>query len=126
MTDTTNSNTKTTRAYFEGFLDVSGGNLFFSNNNIESRCHFFINNCDISLNGATYETGDISLNFQIHEKQGNLRQETLAFLTPSIGLGPLRPLPSLNNDVCEPPTTTVANPPTPQKTKNPLRWFLGF
>jgi hypothetical protein len=106
MTDTTNSDTKSTRAYFEGFLDVSGGNLFFSNNNIESRCHFFINNCDISLNGATYETGDISLNFQIHEKQG--------------------PLVPPNNDVCDPPTATVANPPTPQKTKNPLRWFLGF
>ena len=103
MTDTTNSDTKSTRAYFEGFLDVSGGNLFFSNNNIESRCHFFINNCDISLNGATYETGDISLNFQIHEQKG--------------------PPATPNNDVCDPPPAPTIEP---VKTKNPLRWFLRF
>jgi len=106
MTDTTNSDTKSTRAYFEGFLDVSGGNLFFSNNNIESRCHFFINNCDISLNGATYETGDISLNFQIHEKKGTDGS-----------------LSNPNNDVCDPPPAPINEP---VKTKNPLRWFLGF
>lgn len=112
MTDTDHShhsNNKTTRAYFEGFLDVSGGNLFFSNNNIESRCHFFINNCDISLNGATYETGDISLNFQIHEKKGTD--------------GSLSNPPSLNNNLYDQPTAPTIEP---VKTKNPLRWFLGF
>jgi hypothetical protein len=69
ITDLSLSTITFTRAYFEGFLDISGGNLFLQKNNekpIPSKCQFLINNCDISLNGQTYETGDLSINFNFH------------------------------------------------------------
>lgn len=89
-----------TRAYFEGFLDVSGGNLFFNNDSVESRCHFFFNNCDISLNGNSYETGDISMNIQLYHNKEAVKP---------------------TSSPCDP----ISLPPVKPSAMNPFRWFFG-
>jgi len=59
------SSNRNIRSYYNGFVDISGGNLYLRGFNTgipNSNCHLFINNGDISLNGRMYASGDVSIN----------------------------------------------------------------
>ena len=56
------------RTYVNGFVDISGGNLFLRGGSgapADNNCHLFINNGDISLNGRLYASGDVSINSRL-------------------------------------------------------------
>ena len=56
------------RSYYNGFVDISGGNLYlrgFNTGTPNSNCHLYINNGDISLNGRMYASGDVSINSRL-------------------------------------------------------------
>ena len=51
------------KSYFNGFVDISGGNLYLRGNEATGMNYsLYINNGDISLNGRLFVSRDVSMN----------------------------------------------------------------
>jgi predicted acyltransferase (DUF342 family) len=64
--DLSSTSNRYIQTYFNGFVDVSGGNVFIRGSSDGGpKGHLFINNGDISLNGRLFASGDVSFNSKL-------------------------------------------------------------